>query len=235
MSAQNNNKTPQDLDFNANSQNIEYENTSTQQTSKASEFTTSMEIQKSDDTHVSEIIKEKLTELLEPSEIITEKVTPSDTFIPFTQTEENTINLQHEIEPEEVTPEEAALFEQTDIIQKQSALNDLEDDFKNVIKNDSKQIKLNDEEYIYMNVMETFVKEVIVDYMKQYAQCSCNHCIIDTMALALTNLPSKYIVVKKGSLSPLLHMYRTKYSVLISTEVLKACLAVGKSPHHSKK
>ena len=146
MSAQNNNKTSQDLDFNANSQNIEYENTSTQQTSKASEFTTSMEIQKSDDTHVSEIIKEKLTELLEPSEIITEKVTPSDTFIPFTQTEENTINLQHEIEPGEVTPEEAALFEQTDIIQKQSALNDLEDDFKNVIKNDSKQIKLNDEE-----------------------------------------------------------------------------------------
>jgi hypothetical protein len=55
------------------------------------------------------------------------------------------------------------------------------------------------------------------------------------MALALTNLPSKYIVVKKGSLSPLLHMYRTKYSALISTEVLKACLAVGKSPHHSKK
>ena len=108
MSAQNNNKTSQDLDFNANSQNIEYENTSTQQTSKASEFTTSMEIQKSDDTHVSEIIKEKLTELLEPSEIITEKVTPSDTFIPFTQTEENTINLQHEIEPGEVTPEEAA-------------------------------------------------------------------------------------------------------------------------------
>ena len=66
-----------------------------------------MEIQKSDDTsHVSEIIKEKLTELLEPTEIITETVTPPDTFIPFTETEENTINLQNEIEPEEITPEE---------------------------------------------------------------------------------------------------------------------------------
>ncbi|NDO46416.1 late competence development ComFB family protein [Clostridium sp. MD294] len=233
MSAQKNNKTPNTTDFTANNQNIEEENIATQPFSKSLDFTPSMEIQKSDDTsHVSEIIKEKLTELLEPTEIITETVTPPDTFIPFTETEENTIHLQHEIEPEEVTPEEAALFEQTDIMQKQTII---KDNFENVIKNDSKQITLNDEEYVYMNVMETFVKEIIVDYMKQYAHCSCNHCIIDTMALALTNLPSKYIVVKKGSLSPLLHMYRTKYSVIISTEVLKACLAVGKSPHHDKK
>lgn len=230
MSAQKNNQTQ---NFTTNQQNIEEGNPTNQQFSKNSEITPSMEIQKPDDTsHVSEIIKEKLIELLEPTEIITETVTPPDAFVPFTETEENTIHLQHEIEPEEVTPEEAALFEQTDIMQKQ---NITIDDFENVIKNDSKQITLNDEEYIYMNVMETFVKEIIVDYMKQYAHCSCNHCIIDTMALALTNLPSKYIVVKKGSLSPLLHMYRTKYSVLISTEVLKACLAVGKSPHHNKK
>lgn len=230
MSAQKNNQTP---NFTTSQQDIEEGNPTNQQFSKPSEFTPSMEIQKPDDTsHVSEIIKEKLIELLEPTEIITETVTPPDTFVPFTETEENTIHLQHEIEPEEVTPEEAALFEQTDIMQKQ---NTTIDDFENVIKNDSKQITLNDEEYVYMNVMETFVKEIIVDYMKQYARCSCNHCIIDTMALALTNLPSKYIVVKKGSLSPLLHMYRTKYSVLISTEVLKACLAVGKSPHHNKK
>ena len=236
MSAQNNDKITKDLDFTKNNKSTEYENTTIQQNPKSSEFASSMEIQKSDDTsHVSEIIKEKLTELLEPTEIITETVTPPDTFIPFTETEENTINLQNEIEPEEITPEEVALFEQTDIIAKQNTPNNIGNDFKNVIKNDSKEITLNDEEYIYMNVMETFVKEVIVDYMKQYAHCSCNHCIIDTMALALTNLPSKYIVVKKGSLSPLLHMYRTKYSALISTEVLKACLAVGKSPHHSKK
>ena len=43
-----------------------------------------MEIQKSDDTSMFlEIIKEKLTELLEPTEIITETVTPPDTFYSF--------------------------------------------------------------------------------------------------------------------------------------------------------
>ena len=109
-----------------------------------------------------------------------------------------------------------------------------EEDFEQVLKNDNKKIELYSDEYVYINIMETFVKEIIVDYMKQYATCTCNHCVIDTMALTLTNLPSKYVVVKKGDLAPLLHMYRQKYSIQISAELLKACLVVSGSPHHKK-
>ncbi|MEY8319594.1 late competence development ComFB family protein [Lachnospiraceae bacterium 46-61] len=191
--------------------------------------TTSIEIQRPDDTsHISEIIKEKLIEALEPTEIITKPIPPKNSFIPFEETDENTIILEHEIEPEEMT------FDEEEFYQELNKQNTPQNDFEVILKNNNKKITLDSEEYIYMNVMETFVKEVIVDYMKQYAPCLCNHCIIDTMALALTNLPPKYIVVQKGSLSPLLHMYRQKYSAQISAEVLKACLAVAKFPHHIK-
>ena len=211
------------LNQNTTEDNKKLENT------KAPDTTTSIEIQRPDDTsHVSEIIKEKLIEALEPTEIITKPVTPKDSFIPFQETDENTIILEHEIEPEEITFDEEELYKEL------NSQNTSYSDFDMVLKNDSKQITLDSEEYLYMNVMETFVKEVIVDYMKQYAPCLCNHCIVDTMALALTNLPPKYIVVQKGSLSPLLHMYRQKYSAQISAEVLKACLAVAKFPHHAK-
>lgn len=160
-----------------------------------------------ENSHVSEIIKEKLTELLEPEQQKDENNTPS---------------------PQQSVPAQpkttANGIEQ----------NVTEEDFEHVLKNDERERELHSEGYVYINVIETFVKEIIADYMTQYGSCTCNHCIIDTMALALTNLPSKYIVAKKGNLSPLLHVYRKKYFTEISTEVLKACLTVSKSPHHSK-
>lgn len=184
-----------------------------------------------DNSHVSEIIKEKLTALLEPSQSAT-KSTASKHTNPFTEADENTTTLEN-LE-QQLTSEQAALSEQAknmiDIIEQ----NITEQDFENVLKNDEREQELNSKGYVYINVIETFVKEIIVDYMEQYASCACSHCMIDTMALALTNLPSKYIVVKKGDISPLLHMYRTKYFTRISTEVLKACLAVSKSPHHDR-
>ena len=150
------NKPNNSLNQNTTEDNKKLENT------KAPDTTTSIEIQRPDDTsHVSEIIKEKLIEALEPTEIITKPVTPKDSFIPFQETDENTIILEHEIEPEEMTLDEEELYKEL------NSQNTSYSDFDIVLKNDSKQITLDSEEYIYMNVMETFVKEVIVDYMKQ--------------------------------------------------------------------
>lgn len=197
-----------------------------------------MGIQKADDpSHVSEIIKEKLLEAFEP----TETIAPKDAFIPFLEAEENTgeNNISYyETEQlyQDIEKQETEVFQQEieEPQQEAETQNITTEEFEIVLRNEGEEVRVNAEGYIYINVMETFVKEVIIDYMKQYALCTCNHCIIDTMALALTHLPSKYIVVKKGDLSPLLHMYRSKYATLISTEVLKACLAVGKSPHHKQ-
>ena len=169
------------------------------------------------------IEKEQEPEVVVPTEIITQKLAPKDTFIPFSEMEENDMLFSKKIELNEMK------FD--DVSTKQNLT---EEDFEQVLKNDNKKIELYSDEYVYINIMETFVKEIIVDYMKQYATCTCNHCVIDTMALTLTNLPSKYVVVKKGDLAPLLHMYRQKYSIQISAELLKACLVVSGSPHHKK-
>ena len=169
------------------------------------------------------IEKEQEPEVVVPTEIITQKLAPKDSFIPFSEMEENDMRFSKKIELNEMK------FD--DVSTKQNLT---EEDFEQVLKNDNKKIELYSDEYVYINIMETFVKEIIVDYMKQYATCTCNHCVIDTMALTLTNLPSKYVVVKKGDLAPLLHMYRQKYSIQISAELLKACLVVSGSPHHKK-
>ncbi len=169
------------------------------------------------------IEKEQEPEVVVPTEIITQKLAPKDTFIPFSEMEENDMRFSKKIELNEMK------FD--DVSTKQNLT---EEDFEQVLKNDNKKIELYSDEYVYINIMETFVKEIIVDYMKQYATCTCNHCVIDTMALTLTNLPSKYVVVKKGDLAPLLHMYHQKYSIQISAELLKACLVVSGSPHHKK-
>ncbi len=243
-------KEKESVKFDHNTENIE----------KTQDF---KEEQKTDDTSVSEVIKEKLLELVDPkkaaakkaakkeaeqkaakqrkkegikvvekeekpevvvpTEIITQKLAPKDTFIPFSEMEENDMHFSKKIELNEMT------FDDVSIKQ-----NLTDEDFEQVLKNDNKKIELYSDEYVYINVMETFVKEIIVDYMKQYGTCTCNHCVIDTMALTLTNLPSKYVVVKKGDLAPLLHMYRQKYSIQISAELLKACLVVSGSPHHKK-
>lgn len=89
------------------------------------------------------------------------------------------------------------------------------------------------EEFAYVNVMETLVKEKVVDYMKQFGNCTCSRCVADTTALALTQLPPKYVVINRETVSPLMNFYTKKYAGQITVEITKACIRVGEVPHHS--
>ena len=90
------------------------------------------------------------------------------------------------------------------------------------------------EEFAYVNVMETLVKEKVVDYMKQFGNCTCSRCVADTTALALTQLPPKYVVINRETVSPLMNFYTKKYAGQITVEITKACIRVGEVPHHSR-
>lgn len=188
---------------------------SEENTAKATmEPNSSVEIKTAEDTsHISEAIREKLLETLEP-----QTTTKAD--VPETEAETP--------ETEAPAPEIQATEPEVEV------QNTTDNDFEAVLRNDADEIIAGVKNFVYINIVETFVKEVIVDYMKQYGTCTCNHCIIDTMALALTNLPPKYIVAEKGALAPRLNFYRSQYTAKIATEVLKACLVVGKSPHHKR-
>ena len=90
------------------------------------------------------------------------------------------------------------------------------------------------EEFAYVNVMETLVKEKVVDYMKQFGNCTCSRCVADTTALALTQLPPKYVGINRETVAPRMNFYTKKYAGQITVEITKACIRVGEVPHHSR-
>ena len=91
------------------------------------------------------------------------------------------------------------------------------------------------DEYICYNVMQTLVEDKADKYMRMFGLCTCNRCRIDVVALALSNLPPKYVVAKPHELIPRLSMYEQKFSVVVVTQVMSACRKVLDRPHHQRK
>ncbi len=89
-----------------------------------------------------------------------------------------------------------------------------------------------DSDFEFVSVMEYVLDRHINQYMEKYGNCTCSRCKADTAALALTNLPAKYVVAQKGSLSPLINYYANRYEKQLTVELVKACMQIAKSPRH---
>lgn len=87
-------------------------------------------------------------------------------------------------------------------------------------------------EYIYLNMMDILVEERLMEFLNKFGACTCHRCVLDAKALALSNLPPKYLVIPESSSAPLTSFYRNKFSIYIITELTKACLAIINSPRH---
>lgn len=91
-----------------------------------------------------------------------------------------------------------------------------------------------EEECHIENVMENIISRTdLKKYMNEYGVCKCSRCCADVKALILTRLPSKYVVVQKDSVAPMIGFYENKFRVMIFTEILKACLQVKERPRHN--
>lgn len=87
----------------------------------------------------------------------------------------------------------------------------------------------------FLNVMEQLLMQQDLDgLLKRYNVCTCRRCKADVCALTLTALPSKYVVISKTSLSPVLNYYENKFKISMLTELSKACAIVWETPHHSR-
>ena len=86
--------------------------------------------------------------------------------------------------------------------------------------------------YRTVNVMETLVRRNATDYMTRYGYCTCDRCIEDTVALTLSALPAKYVVVKKDAVPALLNFYEGRFNGQMIVELTKACMTVGENPYH---
>lgn len=90
-------------------------------------------------------------------------------------------------------------------------------------------------DYTTLNVMEQLVKAQVPQYIKQFGHCDCDRCTADVIALTLTHLPAKYVVVNKSAISPLMNFYEKRYAGQIVVEITKAAMVVREFPHHSRK
>lgn len=92
-----------------------------------------------------------------------------------------------------------------------------------------------EDDFHFLNVMEELLLQQDLDgLMKDHNVCTCRRCKADVCALALTALPSKYVVISRTSLSPVLNYYENKFKIAMLTELNKACAIVRETPHHSR-
>lgn len=85
-----------------------------------------------------------------------------------------------------------------------------------------------------VNVMEKLVDLKIEEHIAKSSCCKCDQCIEDIKAIALNNLPPKYVSTQKGELFSRLDSIMVKqHNVDIDIAVLNAIEFVSTHPHHA--
>lgn len=86
--------------------------------------------------------------------------------------------------------------------------------------------------YKLKNYMEDIVSSTTHDILKLMNICKCEKCRLDIIALALNDLPPKYVVTEKGELYSKVNELQHQFSIDVQTAIIKAALIVGKNPKH---
>lgn len=86
--------------------------------------------------------------------------------------------------------------------------------------------------YKLKNYMEDIVISTAESILKLLNICKCEKCRLDIIALALNDLPPKYIVTEKGELYSKLNELENQFGVDVQAAIIKAALIVGKNPKH---
>lgn len=83
------------------------------------------------------------------------------------------------------------------------------------------------------NVMEDKVMDIANRLIKNEQEfCTCPRCKLDVMALALNELPPKYVVSEKGELYGRANLMTNQSDADIIKEITKAIEIVKTSPLH---
>ena len=184
-----------------------------------------VDLQLSNDTEISEQIKENLSKLISNENSNSNKTENYDSMSETTNCiddiDESTTNIlsDNEIKNEKENSDLDSKIA-TDTIDKHIDT-ELENSLTNV------QVA-----YCYVNVIEEIVKSSVDEFLISFDVCSCPRCKADVTALALNGLPPKYIVVDKSHMSPLLNFFSVKYRSSVTAQLSKACIIVKENPHH---
>lgn len=83
------------------------------------------------------------------------------------------------------------------------------------------------------NYMEDCVWSYLDEILAKYPEvCQCEICRYDIVAIALNNLPPKYVVREEGELYSRINTLETQYRIDIYAALTKALMIVKESPRH---
>ncbi|HPU40970.1 MAG TPA: late competence development ComFB family protein [Acetivibrio clariflavus] len=84
------------------------------------------------------------------------------------------------------------------------------------------------------NYMEEIVFSSIKEVLDDIKVCSCDKCILDIAAIALNELPPKYIVTEKGELYSKVDSLRQQFEVDVISAIAKAAVLVKRNSRHDQ-
>lgn len=85
------------------------------------------------------------------------------------------------------------------------------------------------------NYMEDIVEFILPEILKERTydgQCTCEHCINDIKAIALNNLPPKYVTTKKGEILSKVSRFNLQSEINVKTALIEAIEKVNKNTRH---
>lgn len=89
--------------------------------------------------------------------------------------------------------------------------------------------------YKLKNFMEELVIKKTGELLKYMDMCHCEKCRMDIVAIALNELPTKYVVSEKGELYTKLNELEQQFEIDVDTTIIKAAELVKNNPKHSIK
>lgn len=84
-----------------------------------------------------------------------------------------------------------------------------------------------------VNVMEEIVIRQVKKAIADLGGCGCDICVSDAAALALNEIPPRYVTTQKGALLESLDSATYDHSTDTLVAVTKAVMRVMKSPRHN--
>lgn len=86
-----------------------------------------------------------------------------------------------------------------------------------------------------VNVMESIIDEKLATMLKEEDCCKCDRCLEDMKAMALNQLPAKYVSTHNGELFSKLNSLMRQNSIDINVAVSYAIKIVSAKPSHEIK
>lgn len=83
------------------------------------------------------------------------------------------------------------------------------------------------------NHMEEVVFNQMKSTLKDVDMCKCDKCMMDVAAIALNELPAKYVVTDKGVLFSKIDALQSQFEVGVTASIMRAAQIVRKVPLHN--